>query len=89
MQLYCANNNTIYSSVSAAAKHLNIDRTTIYYFLQGKRATAANYIFRDITDQELSDNEISELRRELLYSVFHIAPNFSAKPIIFEGGEKI
>lgn len=86
MNLYCANNNTIYPSVAAAADDLYIDRTTIHRFLHGERSTAANYVFAKIDD--ISADKLKKLRARLLYSAFHIVLEVDEEPIIYERSRK-
>ena len=84
MKLYCANNNTIYPTIAAAADDLDIDRTTIHRFLRGERSTAAHYVFIKLDDDEPSPDRVKELRAWLLYSAFKIVLDVSDEPIEYK-----
>lgn len=86
MNLYCANNNTIYPSVAAAADDLYIDRTTIHRFLHGERSTAASYVFAKLDD--ISADKVKAVRAGLLYSAFKIVLEVDDEPIIYERSRK-
>lgn len=84
MRLYCANNNTIYKSVTAAANDLNIDRTSIHKQLRGERSNVGGYVFAKLND--ISPEAVKDARRWLLYSAFKIILEVDDAPIIYEKG---
>lgn len=84
MRLYCANNNTIYKSVTAAANDLNIDRTSIHKQLRGERSNVGGYVFAKLND--ISPEAVKAARRWLLYSAFKIILEVDDAPIMYEKG---
>lgn len=84
MRLYCANNNTIYKSVTAAANDLNIDRTSIHKQLRGERSNVGGYVFAKLND--ISPEAVKDARRWLLYSAFKIILEVDDEPIMYEKG---
>lgn len=84
MRLYCANNNTIYKSVTAAAHDLNIDRTSIHKQLRGERSNVGGYVFAKLND--ISPEAVKDARRWLLYSAFKIILEVDDEPIMYEKG---
>lgn len=88
MNLYCANNNTIYPTISAAAEDLDIDRTTIHRYLRGERSTAAHYVFLKL-DEGISSDKVKELRAWLLYSAFKIVLDTDDEPHFYERSRKV
>lgn len=86
MYLYCANNNTIYPSISAAADDLDIDRTSIHRYFRGERTTAAHYVFIKLDD--ISPDKVRSTRAWLLYSAFKIILDVTDEPIMYERGKK-
>ena len=84
MRLYCANNNTIYKSVTAAANDLNIDRTSIHKQLKGDRTNVGGYVFAKLDD--ISPEAVRDARRWLLYSTFKIILDVDDEPIMHDRG---
>lgn len=80
MRLYCANNNTIYSSVAEAARALNINRSSIHRQLNGERQTAANYVFAKLDD--VRPDKVRTARAFLLFNAFGILLD-TDEPIYF------
>lgn len=66
--IYCANNNKIYPSASAASQELNVSRDLISKAATGQIAHAKYYVFAFL--DECSDQ--AALRRQMLYNVFKI-----------------
>ena len=66
--IYCANNDKIYPSASAASQELNVSRDLISKAATGQIAHAKYYVFAfmdEFTDQ-------AAMRRQLLYNAFKI-----------------
>lgn len=84
MPIYCANNNTVYSSIGAAARDLHIDRAAISKQLNGERHTAARYVFTKLDD--IRPDKIKVARAWLLFNAFKIILDCSDEPTIFKEG---
>lgn len=84
MPIYCANNNTVYMSIGAAARDLHIDRTAISKQLSGERHTAANHVFAKLDD--LRPEKVKVARAWLLYTAFKIILDCSDEPKIYDEG---
>lgn len=85
MRLYCANNNTLYPSVLAASRDLNIDRIAIYKHLHGERNSVGNYVFMKLDD--VSPDKVRAARAWLLYNAYKIILDCDDAPIIY--GKKV
>lgn len=70
MKVYCANNNIVYDSPTACAEDLGLSLPTVSLAVNGKRARAGVYILSPVDDQ--TPDQLSDLRRWLLYSVYKI-----------------
>lgn len=66
--IYCANNNKIYPSASAASQELGVSRALISRAATGQIAHAKYYVFAFLDDS--SDQAV--LRRQMLYNAFKI-----------------
>ena len=84
MPIYCANNNTVYSSIGAAARALHIERTAISKQLSGERHTAARYVFAKVED--LRPEKIKVARAWLLFNAFKINLDCNDEPTIYDEG---
>lgn len=82
MNIYCANNNTVYQSVPEAAKDLGIDRTAVHRQLTGERKSVGGYIFAKIDD--ISPAAVRAARAWLLYSAYKIVLDCEDAPIMHE-----
>ena len=86
MPIYCANNNTVYNSIGAAARDLHIDRTCISRQLNGERHTAARYVFARLDD--LRPEKIKVARAWLLFNAYKIILDCTDEPTIFDEGNE-
>lgn len=84
MRLYCANNNTIYRSVTDAARDLNVDRTSIHKCLNGDRKSAGGYVFVKITNAD--PEAVHSVRSWMLYSAYNIVLDCEDAPRLYERG---
>lgn len=66
--VFCANNNRLYASITAAAKDLNLDPAQITRVAKGSIKHTEYYVFSYWDPAESA----SELRARLLYNVFKI-----------------
>lgn len=67
--IYCANNNKIYPSASAASQELGVSRDLISKAATGQIAHAKYYVFAFLGD---SCSDQAALRRQMLYNAFKI-----------------
>ena len=82
--IYCANNNTIYSTAAEASRALGVNQATISQALAGQRQRAGVYVLATLENIKLED--LPELRARLLYSVYKISLE---KEVLFNGCEII
>ena len=82
--IYCANNNTIYSTAAEAGRALGVNQATISQALAGQRQRAGVYVLANLENIRLED--LPELRARLLYSVYKISLD---KEVLFCGCEVV
>ena len=70
-KIYCANNNTLYSSAKEAALDLGLNHSQVSRALHGHRPRAGVYLL-SFVDDDPTEAELNDLRRWLLYSVYKI-----------------
>ena len=82
--IYCANNNTIYSTPAEASRALSVDQAAISKALTGQRQRAGVYVLANLENIKLED--LPELRAQLLYTVYKISLD---KEVLFCGCEVV
>ena len=82
--IYCANNNTIYSTAAEASRALEVDQASISRALAGQCQRAGVYVLANLENIKLE--ALPELRARLLYSVYKISLD---REVYFNGCEVV
>lgn len=70
-KVFCANTNTVYNTPKEAADDLDLDLSVVSRALNGRRPRAGVYLLAYIDDDTRAE-QLADLRRWLLYSVYKI-----------------
>lgn len=70
-KIICINDGLIFNSITDAAKHYKVTRSTISKQLTGIRLQAGGRYFIYISE-EISDNELQELRNQKIKEVYKL-----------------